>query len=665
VSARCLTQTRDTQGGAEKRYHMPSTFFGLNIATSGMSTYYAGLTTTAHNIANKDTDGYSRQTVQQQAKEAISLRTSYGMMGAGVTATDITSSRDEYYDYKYRKSSSVYGRYETLDYYMENIQDYLYAEDSESGGITNALDEFFVAVSQQTTDASDTTMRAEVVGSADTLMSFIQETANNLQQSQKEINTQIKSTVEQINAYAKQIASLNQQINTLEVYGGTANDLRDQRANILDELSELVDIEVVSDSPDDGQGTEEFLVFIGDGTLVDTYHYNQLEIITSDTKDNQTDCEGLYYLKWNNGQEFNVRNNILGGQLQALFEMRDGNNSENFAATLTDYDAANNAITLVASQSDSSCSSNSWDISKLNIPESDGKLKIYNYEFAYDSFEVSVAADGTYTYTFSLSDTLTQGKQDHLEVAMAKGKTQSTVGDAVDYRGIPYYMAQLNEFVRTFSANFNQVQNGGYDLYDNSGCDVFVASTLATGQEFEMDELLYNKTDGCYYLNGVAQTDKTGSDVVYTFSSQTTDGQPTSYYSMTALNAVVSSDVLDDGKLLAFSTEQNSGVAAYENLAAMSALREDNSMFKQGTATNFLAVMVATVGVDGAKVEDCATNSQNIVNAIQTRRLSKSGVDEDEEAQNLIELQNLLNYQYQVISVMNEVLDRLINSTGV
>jgi flagellar hook-associated protein 1 FlgK len=134
---------------------------------------------------------------------------------------------------------------------------------------------------------------------------------------------------------------------------------------------------------------------------------------------------------------------------------------------------------------------------------------------------------------------------------------------------------------------------------------------------------------------------------------------------MTALNAVVSSDVLDDGKLLAFSTEQNSGVAAYENLAAMSALREDNSMFKEGIPSNFLSVMVATVGVDGAKVEDCTTNSENIVNAVDNRRLSKSGVDEDEEAQNMIELQNLLNYQYQVISVMNEVLDRLINSTGV
>jgi flagellar hook-associated protein 1 FlgK len=116
---------------------------------------------------------------------------------------------------------------------------------------------------------------------------------------------------------------------------------------------------------------------------------------------------------------------------------------------------------------------------------------------------------------------------------------------------------------------------------------------------------------------------------------------------------------------LALADDPNAGVASYENLTKMSALREDNSLIKQGTPTDFLAVMVATVGVDGAKVEDCSTNAENIVNAVNNRRLSKSGVDEDEEAQNMIELQNLLNYQYRVISVMNDVLDRLINSTGV
>ena len=68
--------------------------------------------------------------------------------------------------------------------------------------------------------------------------------STNLQTLQNDINTEISSTVKQINAYAEQLAALTKQINSLEVYGNQANDLRDQRARILDELSQLADVEV-------------------------------------------------------------------------------------------------------------------------------------------------------------------------------------------------------------------------------------------------------------------------------------------------------------------------------------------------------------------------------------------------------------------------------------
>lgn len=86
---------------------MPSTFFGLNIARSGMTTYNAVLNTTGHNIANVDTKGYSKQVVRQSATEAISFGTSYGMVGSGVEATSIESRRDAYYDEKYRLSNTT------------------------------------------------------------------------------------------------------------------------------------------------------------------------------------------------------------------------------------------------------------------------------------------------------------------------------------------------------------------------------------------------------------------------------------------------------------------------------------------------------------------------------------------------------------------------------
>ncbi|MDO4166523.1 MAG: flagellar hook-associated protein FlgK, partial [Eubacteriales bacterium] len=105
---------------------MPSTFFGLNIAASGMATYNAGLTTTGHNISNIKTEGYTRQSVKQQAKEAISLRTSYGMLGSGVIATDIVSARSDYYDTRYRQTNSIYGKYTTQSYYLKDIENYFY-----------------------------------------------------------------------------------------------------------------------------------------------------------------------------------------------------------------------------------------------------------------------------------------------------------------------------------------------------------------------------------------------------------------------------------------------------------------------------------------------------------------------------------------------------------
>lgn len=75
--------------------------------------------------------------------------------------------------------------------------------------------------------------------------------------------------------------------------------------------------------------------------------------------------------------------------------------------------------------------------------------------------------------------------------------------------------------------------------------------------------------------------------------------------------------------------------------------------------------MTSTIGVDSGKVTEAAKNAKNIRDAVDNRRLSKAGVDEDEEGQNLIICQNLLNYQYKVLSVMDEVLDKLINGTAV
>lgn len=687
---------------------MPSTFLGITIAASGMSAYSAGLNTTGHNVANSKTVGYSKQTVEQKAKEALSLKTSYGMIGTGVFAYDITSSRDAYYDYKYRKSNSVLGKYDTQFYYMNGVQDSFYAMDAKSGGVSNSLDSFFANISALSENVPDKTVRTQVTGFAESMMAAVREAAESLLKSQTEINTEIENTVGQINAYATQIASLTQQINTLEVYGSKANDLRDRRATLVDELSLLVDVEVIEQAPADGQGLNQYLVFIGDGVLVDTNVYHQLELVTRTTKDNQNDAEGLYDLRWSTGQKFNIRNTNLGGRLQALFDVRDGNNEENFRATLDTWkknDARYGGASTITLKAEPG--TNASSLAKLNIPESDALLTIANFDYEYDYFEVTVDADGFYTYTFVLKEEMEEGKVTHLEVAKNADRTDVTVGDAIAFRGIPYYMAQLNEFVRTFSASFNQIQNTGYDLYDNLGSDLFVAKGIASGKEYDMAEFLYNKNDNYYYLNGckvlvgskwdeytdgcsvepltdslgpgyyllrdsegneveIVYKQPAGNNTIFTFASNdTVDQDKVSYYNMTALSCAVSTELMSDSKLLACNSKGGEGVSEGGNLLKMLKIREDNTMFKQGTASSFIAVVVTTVGVDGTKLQSSAKNALDITNAADNRRLSKSGVDEDEEGQNLIEYRMLLNYQYRVLSVMNEVLNKLINETAI
>lgn len=714
---------------------MSSTFFGLNIAVSGMNAYNALLNTTAHNISNTKTEGYSKQVVNQQAKKALSFKTSFGMQGAGVEVTDIVNTRDSYYDYKYRKSTTTFGYYESAKYYMSSIEDYLYVKDDKSGGLSTSLDSFFNSLIDMTTDSTDTTKRAQAAGYADALGEYARKMSTNLQTLQNDLNTEISTTVKQINAYAEQIAALTKQINSLEVYGSPANDLRDQRARILDELSELADVEVTEKEPEGGSGLHQYIVALGGNILVDTYSYKTIEIETSTTKDNQCDVQGLYKLRWNDGQTFNIRSSVLGGKLQALFEIRDGNNGENFSAKLTDNGNgtcigkdANGKSTITLSAEFVSGANNS-DLAKLSIPESNACLTIGGRDYKYDSFDVSVALDGTYTYTFTLSENLSTADEKNINTEYGK-KESASIGDSVDFRGIPYYMSQLNEFIRTFSANVNQLQNIGYDMDNNHGVDLFVGTDSSTGKQMDMIELIRSTKDGYYYLNGSkafsgkvtgGTTATAGSDLatyltnndytikansetridangikgntytilnkngdevetvfvpddeknLFKFSSSTTESADkkiySSYYGITAARFLANKDVVKDGRLIATAKypKEKTGISESGNLDRLVALQNDQNIFKQGTPTAFLQVMTATIGVDSNKIVSAATNSENIQKSIDNRRLSVMGVDEDEEAQNLVITQNLLNAQYRVISVMNEVLDKLINSTGV
>ena len=626
---------------------MASTFGTLEIAKSGMMTYNAALQTTAHNVANIETKGYSKQTVNMVS--LVGNKSSITVQGFGVNVANITRNRNEYYDTKYQKTQSTYSYYSTESYYLKALQDQICGNvtSDEKSRLTDAFDDFFGCLSNLRGNANNSTIRRQAVTLAETFTGYVNNIATGLQQLQDEANTQIKTCVDQINAYAEKIVSLNKQIDTVEAYGSIANDLRDQRSLLLDELAQYCDVDTKEIPPTDGVGENQFYVYINGGTLVDTYKVNPLVATQKDTYSNINDITGLYDISWADGSSFNLHSTSLGGQLQACIETRDGNNATNLNGKVEGLQ--NNANgNLVLTVTETNCN----DVQVLNIPAHDGEITINNRVYAYDNFEVKVDADGNFTYEFTLKDKMPVADAKVLNIAVANGYT-ANVGTQVDSRGVPFYTAQLNEFVRTFAQEFNRVQNQGYDLNDNLGIDFFNATVNTTGENYVFQE----STDG--------------KDASFTSEAvKNADGSYTgSYYYMTALNFSVTRAVTDDPGLLACKAKENPddnvGNDNGDNLQRLTEIKDNSKMFVHGAPDSFIQSMTALLGVDSQKAITMEKSQSNLLYAIDTNRKSVSGVDEDEEGSDLITFQNMLMNQYKVLNVLNEVLDKLINETGV
>lgn len=613
---------------------MPSTFFGLTIATSGMHAYQVALNTTANNIANVRTEGYSRQVASRQASDAIRVYARYGAAGTGVTTTSIKQVRSEYYDTKYWYNQSSVGLFETRLDYLQQIENY-FIDDDSAKGFSTILDTLFNDIDTLKNQASDANVRQQFIGSAQNLATYFTSVAGGLEEIQRATNDEIKTTVLNINSIAEKIASLNDQINVIEIQGGYANELRDQRALLVDELSAIVPTEVEelpvtnSNYPNMPTGATYYTVKIGGQLLVDTYNYFSLECVAREEKVNQSDIEGLYDIKWaNTGNTFAGGANYMSGSLKALFDIRDGNNGENFNG-LSKVLNGNQIQVLNPSMT---------SIETLTLPE-EGVITIGGKEYVYESFTYETDADGNITsYTFNLRDSLTTQEMGRID------NRYTEVGTSVPAMGIPYYMAQMNQFLRRFAYEFNTILQSGEDLNGNKTdyYAFFTGTDTVTGEEFTFDGL---------DSNGVA----------------TTGSYADSYYKLTAANICVASICHKDPTLIATTADitGKGGVDAYELIEQLATLKSDVVLYRGGTADGFLKCMISDISIDTQEAKIFYQNYSNIATVVDNQRMSISGVDEDEEALDLVKFQNAYNLSSKMISVMAEVYDRLILETGV
>ena len=618
---------------------MPSTFFGLDIGTSGLHTYQAALNTTAHNITNAKTDGYSRQKVNRQAKDPISIAQRYGMVGTGVIANKISQIRDEYYDLKYRSANTINGEYEARTYYLKNIQNFL--NEIKEGGFNTNFKNLFNGMSEVEKDPTSKSARAQMVNQAYALTEYFNNLSANLKNTQNEVNFNIKNTVDTINSYGDQIATLTKQINMIEVSGGFANDLRDQRNLIVDKLSKLANVTVKEERIGEGMsgslsGVTHYTVKINGGYLVNNYEANRIEAVPRDYLSNINDVEGLYDLKWSDGQDFSTHNSNLGGKLGALFQMRDGNNMGSLRCNVKEASVGDTELTLEDTNINS--------IENMNFPPK-GRITVGSEEYEYTGFDVKMEKDPDtgktkFKYTFKLKEDKPIQKD-----ITEEDKAVAKIGEQVNFKGIPYYMDQLNNYVRKFSKEFNEIHKTGEDLNGNKGTDFFNGIDKVTGENYKF------KIPG--------KEDEDGNEITE-FSSE-----DETYYKLTAHNYSVTRKFREDSSLIAAAGTISEGIENTDVMKKLENLQKDRTMFDQGKPEEFYQALTSDIGVDTKTAETFSTNQDKIVKSIDNQRLSISGVDTDEEAMDLVKFKNCYNLSAKVISVMNEIYNKLINEMAI
>ncbi len=227
---------------------MRSTFSGLNTMVRGIFANQLAQDTTGHNITNAGTEGYSRQKVNQGATRAQLQNSIYGevLVGTGVDSISLTRARNIYADKQFWAETSTQSYYSAMQTNFDKIEAAF--DDSDDTGIQHAMEEFYSSWVDLSTSASTSANRVTVIEKGNIFADAIRTSAKQLQEQINAEYEDLRLNLTKFNDLTDKIKNLNQNIMTMESTGAAANDLRDERDLLVDQLSEYISVHVYESS---------------------------------------------------------------------------------------------------------------------------------------------------------------------------------------------------------------------------------------------------------------------------------------------------------------------------------------------------------------------------------------------------------------------------------
>ena len=582
---------------------MRSTFSGLNTMVRGVFANQLSLDTVGHNITNASTEGYSRQSVNQAATKAQEVPSLYGgaLVGTGVDAMSIMRARNVYADKQFWAETSTHEYYKAEQVNYDKLEAIF--DDSDNTGIKDAMDAFYAAWSALSKDASADSSRVTVIEKGNIFADKMNTVASQLQD---QINAQyddMRIHLAEVNDINDQIVELNKNISGAEAVGAQANDLRDQRDLLVDKLSAYMNVNIYED--DKGMYT-----VVSNGISM-VNGINKLTLEMSDPYVN-TDYGINDY-------------SIIIKESGVAFIPQNGELKAEFDTIAEDKEYIDNLADMAAFMM---TTFNTMHQQGAGIDGTDGDINIgpiYNTtNYTGPTYGINFFGDNNTVYTWDANN----------HCVVATEYTDATINrylskpNAITDTPVVYIDGTV---VSTGPVNLKGI-NILNEMRINSKLTEVGGTSLVAARRLVVEEDV--DSNGAYQntFSVKANGSKDGTNAV----------NMSTLFNLAADNVTTTADVSYNGTVVNMNSRSINDISL-------------NAYYQS---------VMSQLGTDANSVDIKESAQDDLITQIVNWRSSTSGVDWNEELTNMIMFQKGYSACSRCLTTMDEMLDRLINSTG-
>ncbi len=593
---------------------MPGLSGALDIARWSLYSSQLAIEVVGHNIANANTPGYSRQSLQVQANIPITMGP--GQIGTGVKATEVIRAYDTFINKQVDLKTSQYYYWQAQNTAMEEIETIF--NESDEYGLNALMGEFWNAWGDLSNNPDGTAERESLIAKSGNMTQFINDVDYNLRQYQRYLDSSIQGYVNQMNTIISQIADLNAQITSIEVKGLiNANDLRDKRDLLVEQLSEYVDINYYEE-----ESSGQVMVYVLGGTPLVLGN----SAYTLDCRQNAT--TGLTDIIWmdQSGRTVNITDKLEGGKLAGWVNVRD--------TKIDRYLGSLNSLVeeLV------------WQVNSLHS-EGVGAASVSSMT---GTVQISALTDDLGS-DFLFSDRFVPGGQFEVVVYDDAGEVANTY--IIDPAGTT--IGDLITEINTEAAA------GGGEITASLNAEGYFTIQASGNHTFAV-----RRSPGAESSNALAII---GVNTFFTWSEES--GTPASDRDDITQTFGVSADLLaDSGRISTGYLDSNGKVAQGENGVALAVYSIQDKVItnlggsgRNTTLDAYYSSLIAEVGVD---VQNARTNEKYnaaLLDQYIGRKESITGVNLDEESTELLKYQYLWQAAAKLISICDEMMQSLLS----